>query len=209
MEYGKEYWFNVLTNFRKGELLISAITEQDQFIWNPVVIAPLAKDDYKRMGTFDVPQISRGEGNFWYDDGPLWDGVLVDESTRKVIFLYAFCYPKDVMGKKCPEDSQIKEDLKEKIIKRHKVEDTAPWLEDYYALTEKLLFIEALNEPKNQCLGDGWRSQAVILNFTDEDGYMAAPEQEWGDFSDKIWQELLPGDNMVFFSYFINMTFPL
>ena len=94
MRYNKDHWLNIVANFRKGELLREAACTHDQFLRAPVLISPLAKDGYKKLKTSELPHYSQGASEV---ADILWDGVMIDEDTHKIVLLSAYCEPEDIV----------------------------------------------------------------------------------------------------------------
>lgn len=203
MEYGKEQWLNIVANFRKGELLKEATCGQEQFLRSPVVVSPLAKDGYKKLTTKELPHILPTVPSIW---DITWDGVLVDESTGKVVLLTAYCRPGDIEA--ACLDPERKKILAELIAKWYKTSPREPWLDSYYGIAQRLLALKELNSFADPCFEKGWRCEIFVLNFTDEDGVTAATQDEWGKYYDEAWNSLFPlGDEDL--SLFYNTVFPL
>lgn len=205
MRYNKDHWLNIVANFRKGELLREAACAHDQFLRAPVLISPLAKEGYKKLKTSELPHYSQG-GEAAADI--LWDGVMIDEDTHKIVLLSAYCEPEDIV-KSAPAISESKrEELKLKIKEWYGTESSDSWLDQYYGIGEKLIALKVLNQGRTGCFEDGWRCEVFVFNFTDEEGVMAATEKTWEDYYERAWDALFPqGDEIT--DLFFNTVFSL
>ncbi len=205
MNYNKEHWLNVVANLRKGELLKEAACQHEQFLKAPVLLSPLAKNDYKKLKTSQLPHFSETAKIDW---DITWDGVMVDEVTYKIVLLTAYCTPEDIV-KTCPElDTAKRQSLTAAIEKWYGSQDPTPWLEKYFGIAEKLLLLPELNDITKGYFDRGWRCEEFIFNFTDEEGVIAATEEQWAHYYEEAWNELFPqGDEIT--DLFFNTVFPL
>ncbi|MDO4542698.1 MAG: hypothetical protein Q4C00_07740 [Bacillota bacterium] len=204
MKYGKEQWLNVVANFRKGQLLQEAVCGQEQFIKSPIVISPVAKDNYKKLSTCELPHFS-GRDCQW---DLIWDCVMTDEATRKIVLITAYCTPEDVAVKCLDMSPAHRAELSAAIKKWYGQADPAPWLDRYYGIAEKLLVLKELNNKENQYFDNGWRCEVFIFNFTDSEGVIAATQEQWEEYYDAAWNDLFPnGDEET--DLFYNIVFPL
>lgn len=203
MEYNKEHWLNIVANFRKGELLKEAACVQEQFLRDPVVVSPLAKNGYQKLTTRELPHILPSVPGLW---NITWDGVMVDESTGKIALLTAYCRPEDIEAA-CP-DISLEQEISQYVTKWYPTSPAEPWLGQYYGIAQRLLALKELNDFTNPCFEQGWRCEIFVLNFTDDEGVTAATQEEWVEYYDLAWNKLFPlGDEDL--SLFYNTVFPL
>ena len=181
-EKKESHWLDIFANFRNGAFLTEIIREAEPFIREPKWISPVHDDQYRRYHTYDLKEIRRGEGPFLDGEGPLWDGICKDESSRKILFVRELSSPSQICGDGGELSSEEKAAM-EKVFRQLNCEgDLESWFHEYYPLASELTHVGLVGDPFNSLLERGYRCELILLNLIDD--YLGTPTsgEDWDEF---------------------------
>lgn len=191
MEQGTTFWLNVLSNFREGELLLTAIKEKEPFLRYPKIVSPLAADSYRRYTTFEIDGIQQPPLLSENMEALFWDGVILDQATRKFLFLAAFSSP-DEIKKRYPNQSLQMEAFIEKSFSAYNAKGRLPcWLRDYIGVAFPMAVVQSLNDPHNGCFTKGYRGELFFLFLADDYTATSVPSAVWQSFEQEMWRRMM------------------
>lgn len=183
---GKNFWMPFLLKFQKGQMLIDAAREEDQFIRYPVVAA-------ENDEVFSLPQIKKGESTLLESISPLWDGIITDDTTRKIMFIMAASTEDDLKDNSVKMTDEAIETAVDTYFPNSSQEH---WKGEYRFLGERILFLQMINDPKYACLVQGWRCELLILELCDDSTVeKSLTAEEWAVIN-KNSEKMLMGEDL-------------
>ena len=191
MKQGTIFWLNILANFRKGELLLDIVKETEPFLRYPKVFSPLAENSYRRYTTFEIPGIQKLPSTFRGVEEFPWDGVLIDQSTRKFLLLAAFSSPEEITAGNGCSDMETEALIRDAFSAYRSKGDVSCWLTDYFRIAFPMALVQSLNDPCNGCLEGGYRAELFLLFLADD--YTSTPVSigSWEEFEREMWQRMM------------------
>lgn len=198
------YWMEIFANFRKGTILNEIIKAEEPFVKNPYWISPVYADDCRLYHTFEVDGITNGEKFPLKGEGPLWDGVCKDESSRKYLFIRVVDSPEDLKGS-CPEDfsEEEREGMKQafRMLNLGAGVDINTWFNEYFPVAKELTYAALLSDPFGRYLDRGYRCELILLSLIGNYRNVETSKAEWDAFYKEMVSKMFGDRGMPFFVF--------
>ena len=161
----QNHWLEVFANFREGALLTEAIKEKEPFVRSPRWLSPLYAEGYRCYRTFETEGLCAPPSFPLPGKAPLWDGICLDEVTRKYLFVRAVDSPAELKG--CWENISAEEKAGvEKAFQMLNLDgDPESWYREYGPFARDLAHVALLSDPAGGYLPRGYRGELIVLNL--------------------------------------------
>lgn len=201
------YWMEIFANFRKGTILNEIIKAEEPFVKNPYWISPVYADGCRLYHTFEIDGIVNGENFPLKGEGPLWDGVCKDESSRKYLFIRVVDSPEDLKGS-CPEDfsEEEREGMKQafRMLNLSSDVDIDVWFNEYFPVAKELTYAALLSDPFGRYLDRGYRCELILLSLIGNYRNVETSKAEWDAFYKEMVSKMFGDRGMPFFVFSVD-----
>ncbi|MBQ6809853.1 MAG: hypothetical protein IJO94_00435, partial [Firmicutes bacterium] len=151
--------------------------------------------------------ITNGDNFPLKGEGPLWDGVCKDESSRKFLFVRVVDSPEDLKGS-CPEDfsEEEKEGVKQafRMLNLGSEVDIDVWFNEYFPVAKELTYAALLSDPFGRYLDRGYRCELILLSLIGNYRNVETSKEEWDAFYKEMVAKMFGDRGMPFFVFSVD-----
>ena len=211
---GSKFWMQEIVD----KLPLRARLEELLGVKNLRWLSPLKAESYKEYQLkeprifSEVLGLSREEFrekfSFWPTNQPHWDAIATSADGETLYLFEAKAHLKELLSELKATNTNSVEKITNAL--RNVFEQTtggaadfSSWLGKYYQLGNRFVFLHRMNQ---MTLPKVKRTILILLNITDDETYIATPQEAWARHYDEIFQEMLgktippPNVRVIYFS---------
>ncbi len=203
-EKGSKYWMQATIHYEDWRKELNELIGESDIKW----ISPLAGvyksyDEYSlNQKCESIAQIGFPDNcdvwSFWPKRQPQWDGIALSKNGNILYLVEAKAHCSEMKSKMSTisKDSAelIKKSLLEVFSKYGSKGNFDFWINKYYQLANRLVFLSKLNEITP--FGKVEKVELILLNYLDDHTYVPEQRAVWEKHYREVWEDML-GDETI------------